>query len=295
MTLASRRFDATPLLVVLAPLNAATFSLRRALAWNRGPVVHRDEPKSELFESPELFRRERDLRIRYRLGKLYGGSSTRVYRENLNVLDLLDRHVARDVVDSLGEQRSIRAIDVGSKDFCYAFALARFLERSRGRGGPRPITLTGVELDGHPIYADLHSRKEHGEAFARQVDGADVQYAVADFLEHDAKDIDVLTFFFPFVLEYALLRWGLPRRCFLPLRIFEHAHAMLKPGGVVVVMNHTEAGRERQLEILEACGFEIVSSETVVTRLVDYASDVPERSMTVARKRFSATENSRAA
>ena len=275
-TVLERHFDATPLLFALAPYNAMTFSMRRALAWTRGAVRLSDEPKERLFEGA-LAVKEQGLRDRYRLGPLYERSTTYVYRENLYVLDLLERHGPR-----LAGRTSIRAIDVGSKDFRYAFGLARWL-----RSSSREVSLTGLELDGYPMYPDLHSRREHGEAYAAQVDDADVRYAVADFLTHEEAEVDVLFFFFPFVLEYALLRWGLPRRCFVPICLFEHAYRMLRPGGVVVVMNHTEEERLRQIELLEASGFEVTTSERSQCDLVDYANEVPERSMTIARRRAS--------
>lgn len=282
--LASQKVDATSLLVALGPVNAATFSMRNALAWTRGTVTPKHEPKKGLFafasENPhaveELVWREGELRARYTLAPLHAASTAHIYRENLYVLDLLDRH-ANDVRPS----GRARALDVGSQDFRYAFGLSRWL-------GPK-TSLTGIEIDGHRIYSDLHSRKDHAEAFVAQIAkdprGGTVRYEVADFLEHQEEGkVDVITFFFPFVLEYALLRWGLPRRCFLPNRIFEHARTLLKPGGIAIVMNHTEAERLRQLELLVACGYEIIRSGPVTSELVDYAADVPERSLTIARR-----------
>lgn len=285
-----RNVDATPLLYALAPFNAIAFSIRRALSWSHGPVEHQNEPKSGLFayagtRAKRLESRERELVSRYRLEPLRTRSSVHVYRENLYVLDLLDRHVHDGDLD---EKRQVRAIDVGSKDFRYAFGLARWLRHGQTRA-PREVSLTGIELDGHPVWDDFHSRKDHAEAFAREVPDADVGFEVKDFLAHSEQDVDVLFFCFPFVLEYALVRWGLPRKFFLPERLFQHAEQMLRPGGLVFVMNHTEAERTRQIELLEATGFEVLRSETATSGLVDYAADVPERSVTVARKRAAQT------
>lgn len=268
-----RQLDATPLLFALAPVNALAFALRKKLAWTRGPVVHTNEAKDGVFTGA-LSRRERELRKRYRLQRLHEASSVHVYRENLYVLDLLDGV-------SLPRATRLRAIDVGSQDFRYAFALARWLGRFAD-----DVSLTGIELEGHRIYDDLHSRKEHAEAFAAEVDAASVDYRVADFLAYEtpAKSVDVVFFFFPFVLEYALVRWGLPRRFFSPKRIFERAYSVIRPDGHVIIMNHTAAERERQLQILRECGFEVLSSESAQSGLVDYAKDVPERSLTVARR-----------
>ena len=274
---AGKHIDATPLLYAFAPFNVIGFTLRRALSWTRGQVRHENEPKDRLFahggsRENKLGARERELRRRFELQPLYDASSAHIYRENLYFLDLLDRHV-RETLPS-----SIRALDVGSQDFRYAFGLSRWL-----RGHGRDVSLTGIEIDGHPIYPDLHSRKDHAETYAAEIDRSTVDYVVKDFLEFEAADVDVMTFFFPFVLEYALVRWGLPRKHFAPAAIFEHAKRMLRPGGLVIVMNHTAEEQTRQVEILEASGFEIVQTGIAASTLVDYAADVPERSLTVAR------------
>lgn len=280
-----KKVDATPLLFVLTPLNALAFAVRRALSWTRGAAPARqNEAKNSLFayagdRASRLEEREEELRKRYRLDPLFRSSTAHVYRENLYVLDLLDRHADDASIRALSSLRSVRALDVGSQDFRYAFALARFLGASR-----REVWLTGIELDGHKVYKDLHSRKDHAEAFAGQVDDARVDYQVKDFLAHREDGVDVVFFFFPFVLEYALVRWGLPRKFFGPERMFAHALESLRPGGTVIIMNHTDAERQKQLEILERCGFEIVKSSAAKSALVDYAEDVPERSLTIARR-----------
>ncbi|MBS2011349.1 MAG: class I SAM-dependent methyltransferase [Deltaproteobacteria bacterium] len=297
LAIGRRQVDVTGFFYVLAPLRTAAFRLRRWLPLPARRVRHDDEPKSGLFAyacsrvptaagphegdgARALEARERELRGRYQLGSLRGRSSRAVYRENLYVLDALDRFV-----DGTGLGPRVRALDVGSKDFRYAHALARWLAHasSTRSSRPREVSLTGIELEGHRVYADLHSRRDHGEAFAAEVDGADVTYRVGDFLEHDERDVDVVFMFFPFVLEYALVRWGLPRSYFLPERILAHARRCLRPGGLLVVMNHTEEEHARQLELCAAAGLEIVRSEPFASDLVDYAGELGERSITVAR------------
>jgi len=278
--------DATPLLFARAPLNAVRFALRRAVGWRRGAPVHPNEDKAELFafasdpaERARLEARERELREAYDLTALRERSSCEVYRENLYVLDLLDRHVGQ----ALRERRApaVRAVDVGSKDFRYAFALERFLRHASE--SERKVSLVGVEIDGHVVYSDLHSRADHGEAYARETGNPDVTYWVGDFLRRSDGDLDVVFFFFPFVLRYALVRWGLPGEHFAPEKLFAHARALLRPGGLLVVVNHTHEERDRQLAILAATGFEVIASAAAESALVDYAANVAERSITVAR------------
>ncbi len=281
---AQRSFDATPLLGLLAPFNTASFWLRSRFARTRTTprLVHANEAKDELYRwagehRSALEERERELRKKYALQPFFAQSAAAVYRENVYLLDLLDRHVDRRRV--LPRTGPIRAVDVGSQDFRYAFALARWLG-----GGRRPVTLTGVELEGDRLQRDLRSRRDHGTAYAAEIDDAAVRYEVGDFLAHEASELDVVFLFFPFVLEYALLRWGLPRRFFAPERVFEKVHAALRSGGAVVVMNHTEDERRAQRALLERCGFVVVKSVRARSRLVDWADDASERSITLARR-----------
>lgn len=281
--LASRRtVDVTGLLYVLQPFHAAAFALRRCLPLRARPLRHSNEDKARLFsyagdDARSLEKRERVLRKRYDLGALSDASSRDVYRENLYVIDALDRFVDGN---TLG--RRVRALDVGSKDFRYATALARWLGHA-GTRSPREVSLTGIELEGHRLHPDLRTRRDHAEAFAAEVGGAIVTYEVADFLARDEREVDVVFMLFPFVLEYALVRWGLPRSFFLPDRMLACVKASLRPGGLVVIFNHTEEERARQQELLTEAGFEIVSSDPLDSDLVDYASDLGERSITVAR------------
>jgi SAM-dependent methyltransferase len=279
---AGRTFDATPLLALLAPWNDGKFWLWRRLPFGRRApaLVHANEAKDALYtfagkRGRALAVRERELRRRYALGPLHARSSVDVYRENVYLLDLLDRHAPPiDVPDR------VRAVDVGSQDFRYAFALARWL----GQGRRRSVQLTGIELEGERVQRDLRRRRDHGRAYAAEVEGATVRYEVGDFVTHEARDLDVVFLFFPFVLEYALLRWGLPRRFFGPDRLFAKVHAALRPGAVAIVMNHTLEERAAQHAILERCGFVIEKSVRVDGGLVPWGAEATERTMTVARK-----------
>lgn len=280
---ASRRtVDVTGLLYVLQPFHAAAFALRRWLPLRARALRHSNEEKARLFsyagdDARVLEKRERMLRKRYDLAALHASSSRAVYRENLYVLDALDRFV-----DASPLGRRVRALDVGSKDFRYATALARWLGRA-GTRSAREVSLTGIELEGHRLHPDLRTRRDHAEAFATEVGGAEVTYEVADFLAREERDVDVVFMLFPFVLEYALVRWGLPRSFFLPERMLARVKATLRPGGLVLIFNHTEEEQARQQELLAGAGFEILASEPFDSDLVDYAADLGERSVTVAR------------
>lgn len=272
VVLGRRQVDATPFLFLRVPLNAVSFRLRRLFHWRRGAPVLGHEAKEDLYRGAEK-KREKELRARYDLAALHARSTRDVYRENLYVLDLLDRLVVRP------QKKALSAIDVGSKDFKYATAIERFLSR-----GGVDVTLTGIEIDGHPVYADLHSRADYGEAYARSTGNPNVGYVVADFLARKDEGLDVVFCFFPFVLRYALVRWGLPLGHFLPEKFFARARDALAPGGLLVIVNHTAEEHARQLELLAEVGLEVVSTGSAESRLVDYEEQTAERVLTVARR-----------
>jgi SAM-dependent methyltransferase len=283
--LRGRTLDATPLLFLRLPFNAIAFAARRALRLRRGRPDHPNEPKDDLFDFAEdraaVEARERELRARYALAPLHARSSRHVYRENLYVLDALDTLVG-DRAAAL--PAALRALDVGSQDFRYAFALERWLSRA-ATTTPRAVSLTGIEIDGHPIYADRHTRADHAEAFAAETGNPEVRYRVADFLACEVERAHVVTLFFPFVLSYALVRWGLPLRHFRPEPLLAKIADALEDGGLLVVVNHTHEEHAAQRLLLAALpSLEVVGSWPVPGRMVDYGDDVPERTLTLARR-----------
>jgi SAM-dependent methyltransferase len=177
----------------------------------------------------------------------------------------------------------VRALDVGSKDFCYATALHRWLRHGH-TGAPRAVQLDGIEIDGHPVYRDGYARADHAEAYAREA-GDGVRYRVEDFLASADRNVDVVLFCYPFVLRYALRRWGLPGRHFAPESLFRRAADALRPGGLLVVVNHTQEEHRRLREILAAVpGLTVLRAAPVTSAMVDYHDTVTERVMTLARR-----------
>lgn len=286
--LRERSLDVTALAYLMVPVDAAAFALRRTLRWRRGPAPIAVESKMDLFgwlpraRREAALRREAELRSRYDLSALYARSSRALYRENLYVLDLLDRHCP----DALVDVSTVRALDIGSQDFRYAYALERWLRYADADvDGARAVALDGVELDGHVLYEKFYSRVDVAESHCRATGNPDVRYHVADVLTRGETDLDVVFCWFPFVLRYALVRWGLPLTHFAPEKIFQHAAQMLRTGGLMVIVNHTREEQARQVEILRAIdGVEVVWSGPVTSELVDYAGELSERTMTLARK-----------
>lgn len=284
-----------------APGNAFSFWIRRTLRWSRGRPALPDEPKDDLFayldaeppaagppsarpgERQRAEARERELRERYGLAPLRARSGAAVYRKNLYLLDVLER--AAEGLDLPARDRGrLAALDVGSQDWHYVFALERWL--ARGNGGGRAVDLRGVELDGHGIYPDLRARCDYARAYAASTGNPQVTYEVGDFLRAGGGGLDVITWFYPFVARHHLLLWGLPLRHYRPERMIAKAMEMLRPGGWLAVLAHTRMEHEAFLALARARdGWELVREGEARSRLVDFHAEVQDRRFSLWRRR----------
>jgi hypothetical protein len=236
-----------------APAAEVGFLLRQGLRWRRGAPELRDEPKDGLFASaPATAAALDELAAAYALAPLRARSTVAHWLANLALLRGLAR-LAAAAGEPLptGDGGGVRARDLGSGDFHYAFALQRWLART-GVAAPRPVDLLGVELDGHGVYRDGRARADHAVAHAALAacDGATVRYEVADATRGRWPTVDVATAFFPFLSAYACLQWGLPVSRLQPRRFVQRAVAMVRPGGWLVVVNQTASERAQLARLL---------------------------------------------
>ena len=267
-------------------LNALRFSVRNALGFRRGPPTLLQEPKTELFDYLErgaakrAEARERELRKRYALEPLSACSTRFDYRDNVYLLDALETIIGGETFAARVPGEALRIVDVGSKNFNYAFALERFF---RNRAGPRSeVALLGVELDGHVVYRDWRARCDYAEAYVRQTENPRVAYRVADFCSIEGDSFDVATLLFPFVTRHALVRWGLPTRFFEPKRLFAKA-IECTPKGSLLVLSQTESERDVLLETVATLGVDVAASVPIPSRLVHYHDALTERFGTLLR------------
>jgi SAM-dependent methyltransferase len=293
------------------PGNALSFWMRRTLRWSRGIPSLPNESKTDLFayldaepagtgllavaplarENAEA--RESELRERYRLEPLRSHSTVALYRKNLYLLDILEEAAHGLDLPPRGTGpdglRPLRALDVGSQDWHYVFALERWLAQgaaAQGAGTHRDVVLRGVELDGYGIYPDLRSRCDYARAYAAQTGNPSVAYEVADFLDVRGSDLDVITWFYPFVARHHLLLWGLPLRHFAPARLIEKAAMMLRPGGWLAAFTHTLPEQEAFLALCRADGrLEPVRAGEARSRLVDFHNEVEDRRFSLWRRK----------
>lgn len=294
------------------PGNALSFAIRQALHWSRGRPALWQEAKDGLFDyqgpaAGAALERERELAARYRLEPLKALSTAALYRKNLYLLDCLEK-AAAELPPCAGPGEAVKCVDVGAQDWHYVFGLERWLRFGLGAGGTaagrrdsagdaaaplpgdraggRRVVLAGIELDGHGIYPDFHSRLDYARAYAEQTGNPEVTYEAQDFLGCSLEGRDLVTLFYPFMTRHALLLWGLPLRCFDPARLLARAAAVTRPGGWLLVFCHTSEEHARCLELARASGrFDLLREGPALSDLVDFHRDVEDRRFSIWRRR----------
>jgi hypothetical protein len=273
------------------PGNAFSFWLRRMVRCSRGKPTLHQESKKDLFAYLYEGRRKAEERAaalhdRYQLEPLAGLSSASLYRKNLYLLDILEKATQSLSLPFCGDS-SVKALDVGSKDWYYLFALERWL-RWHNRKKDKPVELTGIELDGYEIHAGFHSRQEYARAYLEQTGNPAVRYKIGDFLEWRDGAQDIIFIFYPLLLRYHLLLWGLPLRYFAPEKILSRAAALTRPGGWLIVLCHTRREHELLLGFCRATGeYELLREGEVSSNLVDFQGAVNETCFSVWVKKES--------
>lgn len=206
--------------------NAMTLSspaIRLSPLLNRLPSLHLP---------PDAAARRAELAARYDIRPWPRLCSPMELRENLYLLDVLDRYNRRPQGPCL---------DIGSKNWSYLPALCAW------SGGP----WDGVELDAHRRYLNLATRRAYAERMAARFPGC--RYRVSSLLDMRGQ-YGFIAWLLPFVTEGPHLAWGLPRRFFQPQALLEHAWSLLEPGGRLFVVNQGAAEAEVQRGLFEQAG-----------------------------------------
>lgn len=165
------------------------------------------------------------------------------FESQLSVQTSLNNYEYLDILDQawtgagLMRPENVVACDVGCASFWYASALSAFF---------RPRTLTGVDVEGHRLFKDGHTRIDYALGYTGAL--PDTHFVIADYLrmEHPAQ---IITAWFPFLTPVAILAWRLPLSLLRPGKLMARIHHNLSPGGLFVMINHgvEEAGLGGQL------------------------------------------------
>ena len=159
---------------------------------------------------------------------------------NYEYLDILDRAWTDS---GLARPEGGVLCDVGSASFWYAAALNAFF---------RPTELVGVEVEGHRLFQDGHSRIDYAAGYVGGIPGA--RFVVADYIDCDLP-ADVITAWFPFMTPTALLAWRLPLSLLTPERLITRIYHNLRAGGLLVMVNHGAAEAAIAGNLCTAAGF----------------------------------------
>ena len=95
--------------------------------------------------------------------------------------------------------------------------------------------------------------------------------ATLDFMEIDVNDFDqkqpasadLVSCFLPFVLAKEHTAWGLPKRGFHPQTFLKSVWDLLKPDGILILSNLSEAEVHVQAELLDALEASLPSGQSL--------------------------------
>lgn len=286
------------LAMLRAPANEVSFAVRAGIGWSRGAPKPAFEDKREMFasrpaaERRALEARAAELTTRFVLADLHAASTRTTFANNLAWLENLGRLTAGLPVPA-SPDGVVRAVDVGSGDFHYATALHRWLCLHEA-GAPRDVVLRGIEVDGHGIYRDGHSRADHARAHAALAERwrGNVRYEVACAARARLPEQDVVSLLFPFLTAYPVLQWGLPLSRWRPRQLLQRAVRAVRPGGWLLVVNQTAAEWERLQRLLAAEPVDLVRHESFATDLVAHAERTADRTGSLWQRRIAVPDGS---
>ncbi|MBL7715251.1 MAG: hypothetical protein JNL01_07250 [Bdellovibrionales bacterium] len=190
-----------------------------------------EKPDTDLRPVTE---RGRELFKKYDLEKLKGRISAKTFRDGISYLDLLDQ-IPKEALVRAGSKGPW--VDVGSRDFAYAWSLSIYLEsKSMVWDG-----LEGIEVTGTKFFKDLSTPKKRADFHLSDLSRV---YPQKRFRYH-AKDVrsqpmtaSGIFWFFPFVTLSAHKKWGLSARDFNPSETLKSVQA---PVWIVANFTQTEA------------------------------------------------------
>ncbi len=234
------------------------YGVSERVRWSRG--LYREEPAVELpqlahEEAQRIAALQRRYQIRFEL-RLNAATSIRNY-EYLDILDCAWREYGQSPPLGLVVQ------DIGCASFWYAATLQTFY---------RPASLTGVEIEGHRLYRNGHTRRDYAAGYLVQMPEA--RFLIGDYagLESPA---DLISAWFPFVTPATILAWRLPLRLLRPEAIFARAGANLRPGGRFLMVNHGPAEAAIAARICAGSGLKLEFRACPGSPLSRYRAEPP--------------------
>jgi len=186
-------------------------------------------------------------------------------------------------------------LDVGSRNFSYLPALTLMAQKFSHQ-----INITGIELDAYRRYSDGYYRWQYAEAFQiivkyylaanTQSSSFDSRYLVGDLLNFEElipslPQFDLVSYILPFVLPYALTRWGLPSKYLKPEQHLQKIAQLLKPNGQLIWVNLTEEEWLASIPLFDSKQWRPVSNYFFKSNWVDSSFDHKSRWVSVWEKK----------
>jgi hypothetical protein len=221
--------------------HAFWFRVSERLRWSRG--IHRETPAGLLELGGDEGRRIGELRERYGT-RFESRLSARTARNNYEYLEILD---AGWRTAGLARPSGGTLVDVGCASFWYASALHAFFD---------PARLIGVDVEGHRLFRDGHTRIDYARGYVGDISGA--EFLVADYTRLEVP-AGLITAWFPFVTPAAILAWRLPLRLLAPESLFARIRHNLTPGGLFFMVNHGAREADAAAGCCLAAGLELVA------------------------------------
>ena len=177
----------------------------------------------------------------------------------------LENQYTKDVMEQCftkRRQKTIKALDIGSKNWFYAKGEYKFFESFS-----KEFSLDGVELDAYRLYSNFYNRYEVAKYYTKGLKNA--KYIVGDLLDVEDK-YDYIIWFLPFVLYEPHSYWGLPKKYFYPEKLLKHAHSLLQTNGQMLIINQGEIEAKIQQEMLEKLGISYKSLGEIKSEKFSY-------------------------
>lgn len=174
-------------------------------------------------------------------------------------------------------------MQIGSKPraVLHVFALERWLHQVNHC----PAFLKGLEVDGYARYGDFHTRRDYALAYAAQTGNPQVAYEVGDFLHSREIGYHFVFLFYPLLIRYQVLLWGLPLRFFAPQCFINQAIAAMRPGGWLVCLFHNPREQVVAMDLVAASGCcRLLREGQAPSDMVNFQGEVDESRFAIWQK-----------
>ena len=216
--------------------NKFDFFLRNKITFSRKNYSEKPQNIEEVFQN------EKQKRFFETIKQTYGSdlaenTTQRNFLGNLYYLVAFDKYLSKQNSEFLS------VLDIGSKNWAYVKSEYTFF-----KSFAKDFVLNGIELDAYRLYSNFYNRYEIAKFYTKDLPKAN--YIAGDFLKHTGN-YDYIIWSLPFIIEYPLVKWGLPLEFFQPEKMLIHAYELLNKNGELLIINQGEEEYKIQKSMYE--------------------------------------------